>query len=101
MLLQQLSDQSVQRGVSDHIRSDIRPEFISQVLRDWQKWVRVKTLFIEPGSPWENGHNDVSIERLWDELLNGEILYTPSLAYETDLHRLSVKYFTDAVRADC
>ena len=46
------------RGVPDHIRSDNGSEFTAQAVRDWLKRVGAKTLYIEPGSPWENGYNE-------------------------------------------
>ncbi len=64
------------RGVPAHIRSDNGPEFTAQVVRDWLRRVGVKTLFIEPGSPWENGYVESFNGKLRDELLNGEIFYT-------------------------
>jgi transposase InsO family protein len=64
------------RGVPDHIRSDNGPEFTSKAVRQWLRKVGVKTLFIEPGSPWENGYIESFNGKLRDELLNGEIFYT-------------------------
>ena len=64
------------RGVSDHIRSDNGPEFTAGVVREWLGRVGVKTLFIEPGSPWENGYIESFNGKLRDELLNGEIFYS-------------------------
>jgi transposase InsO family protein len=64
------------RGVPDHIRSDNGPEFTAKVVRSWLARVRVKTLFIQPGSPWENGYVESFNGKLRDELLNGEIFYT-------------------------
>jgi transposase InsO family protein len=64
------------RGVPDHIRSDNGPEFTAKVVRGWLARVRVKTLFIQPGSPWENGYVESFNGKLRDELLNGEIFYT-------------------------
>ena len=66
----------VERGVPDHIRSDNGPEFTAKAVRKWLGRVGVKTLFIEPGSPWENGYNESFNGRLRDELLNGEIFTT-------------------------
>lgn len=66
----------VTRGVPEHIRSDNGPEFTATVVREWLKKVNVKTLFIEPGSPWENGYVESFNGKLRDELLNGEIFYT-------------------------
>lgn len=63
-------------GAPEHIRSDNGPEFTAQVVRDWLPRVGVRTLFIEPGSPWENGYNESFNGKLRDELLNGEIFYT-------------------------
>jgi hypothetical protein len=50
--------------------------FTGKVVRDWLGRVGVKTLFIEPGSPWENGYVESFNGKLRDELLNGEIFYT-------------------------
>ncbi len=46
------------RGVPEHVRSDNGPEFTAKAVRNWLKRVGSKTLFIEPGSPWENGDNE-------------------------------------------
>ena len=46
------------KGVPEHIRSDNGPEFTAKAIRDWLPRVGVKTLFIQPGSPWENGYNE-------------------------------------------
>ena len=66
----------IQRGTPDYIRSDNGPELTAKELRDWLKRLEVKTLFIEPGSPWENGYNESFNCKLRDELLNREIFYT-------------------------
>jgi len=66
----------VARGVPEHIRSDNGPEFTAGVVREWLKCVRVKTLFIEPRCPWENGYCESFNGKLRDELLNGEIFTT-------------------------
>jgi transposase InsO family protein len=50
-ILERLSDLFIRRGVPKHIRSDNGPEFTAQAVQDWLRRVRVKTLFIEPGSP--------------------------------------------------
>lgn len=65
-----------QYGVPDHIRSDNGSEFTAKTLREWLPRLGVKTLYIEPGSPWENGYNESFNGRLRDELLNGEIFYS-------------------------
>jgi putative transposase len=71
-----LTDLFVVHGVPDHIRSDNGPEFTAKAVRTWFKRVGVQTLFIEPGSPWENGYNESFNGKLRDELLNLEIFYT-------------------------
>jgi putative transposase len=64
------------RGVPEHIRSDNGPEFAANAVRKWLSRVGVKTLFIEPGSPWENGYIESFNGKLRDELLNREVFYT-------------------------
>ncbi len=63
-------------GPPGHIRSDNGSEFTASAVREWLPRVGVKTLYIEPGSPWENGYNESFNGKLRDELLNGEIFYT-------------------------
>lgn len=63
----------LQYGTPNHIRSDNGPEFVAIALREWLAKLRVKTLYIEPGYPWENGYNESFNGKLRDELLNGEI----------------------------
>ncbi len=75
-VLERLSWLMATRGVPDHIRSDNGPEFTATVVRDWLKKVGVRTLFIEPGSPWENGYCESFNGKLRDELLAREIFYT-------------------------
>ncbi len=62
------------RGVPEHIRSDNGPEFTAKAVR--LNRVGVKTLFIEPGSPWENGYVESFNSKLRDELLNAEVFTT-------------------------
>ncbi len=61
------------RGVPKHLRSDNGPEFVAKELRKWLDQSEVETLFIAPGSPWENGYVESFNGKLRDELLNGEI----------------------------
>ncbi len=75
-VLERLSDLFVRRGVPDHIRSDNGSEFTAGKVRDWLARVGVKTLFIEPGSPWENGYIESFNGKLRDELLNVEVFDT-------------------------
>ncbi len=64
------------RGIPDHIRSDNGAEFTAATVRDWLTKLGVKTLFIEPGSPWENGYIESFNGRMRDELLNRELFTT-------------------------
>jgi transposase InsO family protein len=64
------------RGTPEHIRSDNGPEFTAKAVRRWLKDLEVTTLFIEPGSPWENGYIESFNGKLRDELLNREIFTT-------------------------
>ena len=64
------------RGLPEHIRSDNGPEFAAKAIRRWLTRLGVETLFIEPGSPWENGYIESFNGKLRDELLNRELFYT-------------------------
>ena len=75
-VLDRLTQLFTQRGIPDYIRSDNGPEFTAHCVRDWLKQVKVKTLFITPGSPWENGYIESFNGKLRDELLNLEIFDT-------------------------
>lgn len=75
-VLEALAELFLTRGVPENIRSDNGPEFIAIALRSWLKRLNVQTLFIEPGSPWENGYIESFNGKLRDELLNREIFYT-------------------------
>ena len=61
------------RGMPGHLRSDNGPEFIAQEVRGWLAQEGTGTLYIEPGSPWENAYSESFNSRLRDELLNGEL----------------------------
>jgi putative transposase len=71
-----LTDLFTRHGPPEHLRSDNGPEFAARAVRGWLGQLGVKTLFIEPGSPWENGYNESFNSKLRDELLNGEIFTT-------------------------
>ena len=75
-VLECLGDLFLKRGTPDYIRSDNGPEFTAHTVREWLDEVDVETLFIEPGSPWENGYVESFNGKFRDELLNGEIFYT-------------------------
>jgi putative transposase len=75
-VLEILSTLFISEGVPDYIRSDNGSEFTAKALRQWIGSIGVKTAYIEPGSPWENGYNESFNGKLRDELLNREIFYT-------------------------
>lgn len=71
-----LTDLFIERGVPVHIRSDNGPEFIAKRVRDWLVKLQVRPLYIEPGSPWENGYVESFNGKMRDELLSLEIFYS-------------------------
>ena len=73
-----LTDLFSRHGPPDHIRSDNGPEFVATAVPDWLGKVGVTTLYIEPGSPWENGYNESFNGKLRDALLNEKIFYEGS-----------------------
>ena len=75
-VIDQLYELFLLRGVPEHIRSDNGPEFTAKRVRDWLANLEVKTLFIEPGSPWENGYIESFNGKQRDELLNREVFYS-------------------------
>jgi len=75
-VLMVLSKLFIQRGVPDYVRSDNGAEFIAKIVRKWFADTDVKTLYIAPGSPWENGYCESFNGKLQDELLKGEVFYT-------------------------
>ena len=72
-VIDKLFELFILRGIPEHIRSDNGPEFTAKAIRKWLSRIGVKTLFIEPGSPWENGYIESFNGKLRDELLNREI----------------------------
>ena len=75
-VIETLADVMVWRGIPEHIRSDNGPEFVAKELRKWLGNVGTGTLYIEPGSPWENGYCESFNGKMRDECLNGEIFYS-------------------------
>jgi putative transposase len=75
-VIEQLYDLFLLRGVPEYIRSDNGSEFTAKAIRKWLGDLKVKTLYIEPGSPWENGYNESFNGKLQDELLKREIFTT-------------------------
>jgi len=75
-VIDKLFDLFVLRGIPEHIRSDNGPEFTAKVVRKWLNRLGVKTLFIERGSPWENGYIESFNGKMRDELLEREVFTT-------------------------
>ncbi len=75
-VLEALADAMLVHGLLAHIRSDNGPEMTDRVVREWLDLVGIQTLYIEPGSPWENGYNESFNGKLRDECLNQEIFYS-------------------------
>ena len=88
-----LADLFLEHGIPDHLRSDNGPEFTSKAVRKWLDRIGVKTLFIEPGSPWENGYIESFNGKLGVEKLNGEIFFTLREA-QVLIERWRVEYNT-------
>jgi transposase InsO family protein len=75
-VLERLTELFVLRGTPTYLRSDNGPEFTALVVREWLGRVGVKTLYIKPGSPWENGYIESFNGKLRDELVNLEVFDT-------------------------
>ncbi len=75
-VLDVLADLFAEHGPPEHLRSDNGPEFTAMLVRRWLARLRVQTLYLAPGSPWENGYNESFNGKLRGEFLNGEIFYT-------------------------
>jgi putative transposase len=75
-VLETMADVMLVRGIPEHIRSDNGPEMTAKIVRQWLASVGAQTLYIAPGSPWENGYCESFNGKLRDELLNGEIFYS-------------------------
>jgi putative transposase len=75
-VIDKLFDLFILRGIPEYIRSDNGPEFAAKAIRKWLGRIGVKTLFIEPGSPWENGYIESCNGKLRNELLNRELFTT-------------------------
>ena len=92
-VLEALEDLFITKGIPDHIRSDNGSEFTAKAVRSWLTKMGVKTLYIEPGSPWENGYNESFNGKLRDELLDRE-LFTTLLEAQVLIERWRVHYNT-------
>ena len=71
-----LAEVMLVRGIPEYLRSDNGPEFVARELRHWLAKLGTGTLYIEPGSPWENGYCESFNGKLRDECLNGEVFYS-------------------------
>ena len=75
-LIETLADVMLAHAVPEHIRSDNGPESVAEKVRNWLSAVGAKTMYIEPGSLWENGYCESFNGKFRDECLNGEIIYS-------------------------
>jgi putative transposase len=75
-VIEQLANAIIDNGIPEYIRSDNSPEFITKELRAWLSTVGVKTAYITPGSPWENGFCESFNGTFRDNLLDVEIFYS-------------------------
>ena len=75
-VIELLGDCMLVYGVPEHVRSDNGTEMTARRVKQWLASVGTKPLFIEPGSPWENGYCESFNGKLRDECLNGEIFYS-------------------------
>ena len=75
-VLEWLQKAIAQHGAPEHLRSDNGSEFIAKIVQQWLKAKAIKTIYIEPGSPWQNGFVESFHGRFRDECLNREQLWT-------------------------
>ncbi len=68
-VIDKLAELFAMRGVPQHIRSDNGPEFVAKAIQQWTTQLEIETLYIEPGSPWENGYAESFNSRFRDEFL--------------------------------
>jgi len=75
-VIETLADAILFEGTPQYIRSDNGPEMVAKILRQWLAGLGTQSLYIEPGSPWENGYCESFNGKLRDECLDGEIFYS-------------------------
>ena len=75
-VIETLADAMLAKGIPERVRCDNGPEMAARALRDWLAQLGTKTLYIEPGSPWENGYCESFNGKLQDECLKLEIFYS-------------------------
>jgi len=73
-VLRVLERATIQYGVPGYIRSDNGPEFIAAKVQQWLSENQIKTIYIDPGSPWQNGYIESFHSRFRDECLGREML---------------------------
>lgn len=105
-VLEVVQEAMAARGAPKHLRSDNGTEFTAKVLREWLEKAEVGTLYVAPGSPWENGYAESFNSRLRDELLNAELFDSVRharataaawrQAYNEDRPHSSLDYLTPA-----
>ena len=91
-------------GAPEHLRSDNGPEFTAYAIRDWLRKAAIKTIYITPGSPWENGYIESFYDKLRNECLNRElfgslpegrvVLETWRIEYNDSRLHSSLRYLT-------
>ena len=92
-VIETLADVMLGRGIPEYLRSDNGPEFVARELRKWLARLGIGTLYIEPGSPWENGYCESFNGKLQDECLNADIFYLRKEA-QVVFERWQVEYNT-------
>ena len=75
-VLEWLAKAIEQHGAPEYLRSDNGSEFIAKIVQQWLAEHLVKTIYIDPGSPWQNGFVESFHGRFRDECLNREQLWT-------------------------
>jgi len=79
-VLSTLAELFAMRGVPQAIRSDNGPEFVAKAIQDWLAKLKIRTLYVAPGSPWENGYAESFHSKLRDEFLQQELFETLTAA---------------------
>ncbi len=92
-VIETLADAVLFEGVPVFIRSDNGPEMVAKAFRQWLSGLGTKSFYIEPDSPWENGHCGSVNGKLRDECLNGEIFYSLREA-KVDIEQWRIHYNT-------
>jgi putative transposase len=75
-VIETLDELVEERGAPSYVRCDNGPEFIAEVVKEWAESRGIEMVYIEPGSPWQNGYVESFNGKLRDECLNGELFYS-------------------------